>query len=321
MDADERIHKACRKALDGYDLVYASEGEDALGKFDSVPAAAVITELVLEGGMDGLTLVDRLRQRDPDIAALVLTDHPSAQTAVRALRLSVDEFLIKQSDSMSQLRQAVREAIRERTRRAELVRVLGELTELTDAFLSGMQALQKENLELGARLDAREAGGGSAPRVLVIDDEVAIVALIEALLRSQGYEVDGANSGAEARALLADSRYDVVLTDKNLGDADGVELIAEVHRRAPETRVLLMTGYATVDSAVNAVNLGAAGYLRKPFEDLGVVINRVEELMADLKREREEVDYVRAFRERHGDFLARYRMVQMKVATLVGKQT
>lgn len=318
VDADRRIHQACETAFDGFEVLFATGADEATAAYDANPVGAIVTELVLEGAVDGLTLVANLRKRDPGLAAVVLTESPSAQSAVRALRLGVDDYLIKHNDSMSRLKATVRDAIRAHTRSAEVERLLDELTTLNDAFLEELQALQRANLNLTTRIDAQREGEAESDvwRVLVVDDDVAIVALLETLLRSQGYDVEGANSGEEARSLFNESRYDVVITDKNLGDVDGVELIAEIRGRWPDAKVLLMTGFATLDSAVDAFHFGAVGYLRKPFEDLGVVIQRVEEVLADLQAERDEIRYVKAFRDRNGEFVSRYRLVKMKVSTL-----
>ncbi len=235
VDGDSRIHKACSQAFSDFDVRIASNADEASTAFEASKPGALVVETTLDGGVDGLTLVDQLRTSDPDLAVVVLTATPSAQSAVRALRLGVDDYLIKRTDSMSQLKQSVRDGIRTHTRRAEVSRVLHELTELNDAFLENMQTLQRANLDLESKFDAAGDQDPDAWRVLVVDDDVSIVALLETLLRSQGFEVDGANSGAEARSLFAEQRFDVVVTDKNLGDADGVELIGEIHVASPDS--------------------------------------------------------------------------------------
>jgi DNA-binding NtrC family response regulator len=92
------------------------------------------------------------------------------------------------------------------------------------------------------------------------------VAVLEALLRSQpGIDVTGLTHGAEARLALANEVFDLVLTDVQLGDDNGVDLAAWIHENRPSTAVALMTGFATVDSAVAAIREGVIGYLQKPF--------------------------------------------------------
>ncbi len=178
-----------------------------------------------------------------------------------------------------------------------------------------MSELQRANLELEEQLRPPDDHRGSF-RMLVVDDEAPTVALLATLLKSQGFAVDGAHSGTEARALFAVNKYDLVLTDKNLGDASGVDLIGEIHAVNPDTRVLLMTGFATVESAVDAIHLGAVGYLRKPFNDLSVVIHRVDEALDELKDERAKDRYTYAMRDQNTDFLDRYRLLKNKLATL-----
>lgn len=315
VDDDPRVGRACADLLGRtFDVIAVGSGKEAVQHMRRSPPDAVITELELPG-MDGLTLMRLIRRDHPDVATLILTEVPSARSASRALRLGVDDYIIKGADSAGQLRQALRRAMQTRARDAEVKRLLIELTELNEAFLEEMATLHKANLELEARLQAPEARRG-AWRMLVIDDEAPTVALLRDLLRSQGFEVDGAGSGAEARALFTERRYDLVLTDKNLGDANGVELIEEIHAVHPETRVLLMTGFATVESAVDAMHLGAVGYLRKPFRDLEQVIERVDEVLDDIKEESERAQYNYAMRSRNVEFVNRFKLLKTKLMTV-----
>lgn len=319
VDEDSRTHSTCIELFErsGFELRTATAGAEALEEVRLRPPDALITELALEG-VDGLTLIHHARAVHPHMAIVVLTAEPSAASAARAIRLRVDDYVIKHADSVAHLRQTVRHALRRRARESEVERLLEELTELNEQFLANMAELQRANLELEERLrpPPAESEDGETWRVLVVDDDVAIAALLETLLRSQGFEVEGANSGAEARRLFRTRRFDLALMDKNLGDANGVELIREIHEVNPDTRVLLMTGYATLDSAVEALHHGAVGYLRKPFEDLGVVLGRVDEVLEQLREERARHRYLHAFRTRHADFLARYRLLKTKLVTL-----
>lgn len=315
VDDDPRVGRACADLLGRtFEVTTVGSGKEAVQHLRRQPPDAVITELELPG-LDGLTLMRLIRRDHPDIATLILTEVPSARSASRALRLGVDDYIIKGADSASQLRQALRRAMQTRARDAEVRRLLVELTDLNEAFLDEMATLQKANLELEARLQAPHARQG-AWRMLVIDDEAPTVALLQDLLQAQGFDVDGAGSGAEARTLFNERRYDLVLTDKNLGDANGVDLIEEIHAVHPETRVLLMTGFATVESAVDAMHLGAVGYLRKPFRDLEQVIERVDEALDEIKDERERAQYNYEIRSRNAEFVNRFKLLKTKLMTV-----
>ncbi|MGC4001533.1 MAG: sigma-54 dependent transcriptional regulator [Anaeromyxobacter sp.] len=105
----------------------------------------------------------------------------------------------------------------------------------------------------------------SQARVLVVDDKENLRKLLARVLGEQ-FEVETAEDGARAMALVASRPYDVVLTDIRMPAADGFELLAAVKARSPDTEVVMMTGYATVADAVRAMKLGALDYLEKPFD-------------------------------------------------------
>ena len=316
VDPDQRTHRAFTDLFERPDLRlrFAETGREAIEEIRRTLPAVLVTELALVG-MDGLSLLRVVRRDYPQIATIILTGAPCARSASRALRLGIDDYIIKGADSADHVRSAVFRAMRKRAHDTEVRRLLVELNDLNEAFMTEMNALQRTNLELENQLRPPDDYRGSF-RMLVVDDEAPTVALLATLLRSQGFSVDGAHSGTEARALFAENKYDLVLTDKNLGDASGVDLISEIHAVHPDTRVLLMTGFATVESAVDAIHLGAVGYLRKPFNDLSVVIHRVDEALDDLKEERAKDGYTYAMRTQNSDFVDRYRLVKNKLATL-----
>src|SRR5690242_172619 len=103
-------------------------------------------------------------------------------------------------------------------------------------------------------------------RILVVDDEVDIRAMVaQALGRIAGYQVREATSKADALSLLQSQPFDLVLTDLAMEHQNsGVELLQAVKQQSPATIVILLTGYATVESAVAALRLGADDYLIKP---------------------------------------------------------
>ncbi|MET0398338.1 MAG: sigma-54 dependent transcriptional regulator [Longimicrobiaceae bacterium] len=116
----------------------------------------------------------------------------------------------------------------------------------------------------------------SEPTLLVVDDEPNIRRLLELSLGDGGYRVLTAATAAEASRLLASERVDVLLTDLQLPDRSGLELLAEVRAARADLPVILITAYGTVESAVQAIRAGAFDYVMKPF--------RVEEIEALVER-------------------------------------
>jgi DNA-binding response OmpR family regulator len=101
-------------------------------------------------------------------------------------------------------------------------------------------------------------------RVLVVDDEPDIRSTLARFLDLLGYESRGASTGREALEMLGSDWFDVAVVDLRLPDIDGVEVMRRADEVRPETAIVFLTGYATIDSAIAAVNGRAAGYLRKP---------------------------------------------------------
>jgi two-component system alkaline phosphatase synthesis response regulator PhoP len=101
-------------------------------------------------------------------------------------------------------------------------------------------------------------------RVLVVDDEQAIRYAITKTLQKSGYWVNEASSAEDALRLLQEAEYDVVLTDIRMAGLSGVDLLAQVRDLYPDTSVILMTGYAHLNTAVESLRLGAKDYLIKP---------------------------------------------------------
>ncbi|MFA6499268.1 MAG: sigma-54 dependent transcriptional regulator [Desulfurivibrionaceae bacterium] len=103
------------------------------------------------------------------------------------------------------------------------------------------------------------------PSIYILDDEIVTVRRLVQALAKDGYEVEGFISAGEAMARISEHPPEVLVTDVRLNDADGMEILQRVIMLAPETKVIMMTGYAAVDHAVQAMKAGAFHYLAKPF--------------------------------------------------------
>src|SRR2546425_10768220 len=114
------------------------------------------------------------------------------------------------------------------------------------------------------------------PKVLVVDDEESVVVTIKAILQLDGYNVAPTTSGATARAMVREVEYDLVLTGLRLEDGDGLDVLKAVRESYPETVTIMLTGYASLESAIQALRAGAYDYLVKPSE--------VEELRSTVAR-------------------------------------
>ena len=120
----------------------------------------------------------------------------------------------------------------------------------------------------------------SLGRILVVDDEESMCQYLSILLGKEDYEVHTANSGAEALKALQSVPFDVVMTDIQMPGMDGIQLLKGVRAVDPEMPVIVMTAYASEQSAIDAVNLGAFHYLQKHTknEDIKIVVRNAMQL-------------------------------------------
>lgn len=109
------------------------------------------------------------------------------------------------------------------------------------------------------------AGPPSRSRILVVDDEAAIRNLLAKTLALAEYDVDVAPDGGSALERLRTLPYDLLITDLKMPGVDGLTVIREGRRYRPDLPVIIITGFSTEASAIEAINLGVSGYLIKPF--------------------------------------------------------
>ena len=113
-------------------------------------------------------------------------------------------------------------------------------------------------------------------RILVVDDEISIRQFLEIMLRREKYEVITVNSAKACLKELNKRNFDIVLTDINMPEMDGLELLKKIKQENAETVVVIMTAYGSAESAVIAMKRGASDYISKPFqiEELLLVLNK-----------------------------------------------
>jgi len=112
-------------------------------------------------------------------------------------------------------------------------------------------------------------------KILLVDDEVAFTASMAKLLKVRGYQVSTARSGKEAILQLETENFDVVVLDLKMPGIDGIATLNEIKKLKLYTETLILTGHGSIDSALEAFNLGAYDYLTKPCS-LEELFNRIE---------------------------------------------
>jgi len=128
--------------------------------------------------------------------------------------------------------------------------------------------------------------------ILVVDDEVSVRTSLEKVLSKEGYITKTAGSGNDAIKILSKVPVDIVLSDLKMSDGDGLELLRAIKKKTPNTEVILLTGYGTVETAVEAMKEGAYDFITKPFKK-AVILSTIERAI-ERQNLRQENTYLKA---------------------------
>jgi two-component system response regulator HydG len=135
-------------------------------------------------------------------------------------------------------------------------------------------------------------------KVLVVDDQRNMRSTLSLMLRDAGFDVVEAHDGDHACDLVGADSFDLVLTDLKMGATDGIQVLRHAKEAAPLTEVIVMTAYGTIESAVEAIRLGAHDYIQKPFTEQELLVKVHKAL--ERRRLAGEVSLLAAeFRERY----------------------
>ncbi|WP_457555334.1 response regulator [Candidatus Pyrohabitans sp.] len=130
-------------------------------------------------------------------------------------------------------------------------------------------------------------------RILIVDDDRQICETLAEILSDEGFEVEYVLSGEEALQKIEKENYDVVITDLLMPRVDGMEILSHVKRTKPKSRVIMITAFATIENAVEAMKRGASDYIAKPF--------KINEIQASIRRVLEEAKFAEELLSTSGD--------------------
>ena len=113
-------------------------------------------------------------------------------------------------------------------------------------------------------------------KIMVVDDEAIVGKRLKPSLEKHGYEVETFGNGKSAIKRIDEKKFDIIVTDVRMDDVDGMQILEHVETVSPDTKVIIITGYATVELAREALVKGAFDFIAKPFKpsDLRVIIEK-----------------------------------------------
>jgi len=138
---------------------------------------------------------------------------------------------------------------------------------------------------------------GENARIIIIDDDESIRQVLKTILEEEGYTVDTADTGKEAVLKTNEKAYNLALIDMRLPDIEGIDLILKIKDTTPRMRKIIVTGYPTIQNAMEAVNRQADAFILKPFDVERVLQTIREQLMKQDEEKQFSQEKVTAFIE------------------------
>jgi DNA-binding NtrC family response regulator len=235
---------------EGYEVDLAFTGRSAMDTLRKKGVDLLVADLRLPD-MDGMEVVREVKAKRPATKVIVITGYPSVSSAVDAMKLGVSDYLPKPfwgDDFKTAVDNVFKEGqegtLKQEPDRAEKKKALWDAE--------------------GADFDSEDLGH---PRILIMEDEPSLAEGLKMVLSEQGYRVSVADTGIRALGSLTGKNFDLMVADLRLPDMDGMEVLRLIKETKPETEVIVITGYASVVSAVESMKLGALDYLPKPFTE------------------------------------------------------
>lgn len=297
----------------GVELLSFPDVDAALRATAGIPVALAVVNAEWENAPEAIR---SLKYSRPDVEVLAACDLGVPRPLLRVLEAGANGLLEFRTQSRGELLSVTQSALARHRVSARERELLLRLRGLNEEFLRAMVAAQKRSLELEDQLtreqpEAETADAEEGPaRVLVVDDEDVVRGVLQRILEKRGHRVILAEDAESAVNALAAERFQLVISDKNLPGMTGLDLLKDLKQRAPDTDLILMTGYASMDSAIEALNLGAAGYLEKPFEHVSAVAEKIEAVIAAQREKVKKRRYLNQIKERNRSFLDQYRMIR-----------
>lgn len=296
----------------GEPAVVLDSAEDVLEAAEGAHLALVAAD---ELGPDCAELVEKLKEKFPQIEILVVSGFGCGIDTLEAVHAGVSDVMDPDIETREMLLAALDRALGRSLGTLSEKAFIEKLWEYNEAFLKKMVILEKRNFQLEERL-AEEIRGDddygddrSPKRVLIVEDEEDVSVFMRDFLRSKGYEVDTAADAPLGLKKFRAAPPDILVTDKNLPGMTGIELVQAIRKEHPGVPVIMVTGYASMESAIKALELGICSYMQKPFRTRDLVAN-IEEALGRKQEDIRAKRYLMRFKERNEEFLSAFKSIR-----------
>jgi CheY-like chemotaxis protein len=307
-------------SLAGIELLEFDTVDDALHATTGIPIPIAI---VAADWGDASPSVKKLVATMPSVVVLTATRLGVPMQIGLSLNAGAVNVIDLATPAAGDTTKMLQDALARHRRRVRERELLLRLRALNEDFLKAIVNLEGKNIALEQRLQGETApveASDAALRVLVVDDEHIVCEVIGSVLEQSGLLHDSAETGSVAVKMLEKQRYNAVITDKNLPDMSGLDVLRETKRRYPDCAVIVVTGYASKESAIEALNLGAEAYFEKPF-DVATMSETVQRVLHARREKSQKQHYLSLIKQRNKDFLEQYRNIRQELEAALQQRT
>jgi CheY-like chemotaxis protein len=285
--------------------------------------------VLIDASSDGKTAVtaetvsrlEALRGTLPHVAPVVVAPDPSAQLVIECFRAGAGDFIDLAFESSAGVGRSLARVAADFSAKLERRTHIRELRDVVEEFLRDLVKTERRSIDLEHQL-AREKSFVTEPSSDLDADRQPVIILVEDdrdVADMLADELEGAEistfafvSGEEAvinveKMVSRQEAIDLAIIDARLPGIDGIETIRRIRKMRPALPAIIMTGYPDTANAVNAADLGVVGYVLKPFDDVGNLIQRIREQAVDSMNAARERAYLERIKGRHERVLLRYR--------------
>jgi heterodisulfide reductase subunit A len=244
---------------EGYNVEWAMTGQSALDNLGTKDFDLLVADLRLPD-MDGMKVIEHVTHRKPNTKIVVITGYATIPSAVEAMKLGVIDYLPKpftEDEFISRVKNILKAKPKDRPQKE------GPVPE-------------EDDMEMHRAREATQAVEVDMPQILIMEDEPSVALGLQMVLSEEGYNVQWSKTGQLALDSLRQKKFDLMVADLRLPDMDGMEVVKYVKNEKTGTPVIIITGYASVASSLEAMKTGVVDYLSKPFTE--------EEFMASVVR-------------------------------------
>ncbi len=299
IDDEEDFLQAINERLALRDMAVrtALDGADGLRELERHPSTDVVLLDIQMPGMNGIETLRRIKASHPGVEVILLTGHATVETAIEGMKLGAFDYLLKPFEMETLLRKLQTARDRARQHQAMIREAVGKELRGRERPDPAVQ-LGPINIVIPNFKEISMLGA----KLLMIDDEEAFVAALEKRLERRDVNVLTAYSGEDGLKKLDENPdTDVVLLDVKMPGMDGIETLRRIRAAHPLVEVIMLTGHATVETAIEGMRLGAFDYLMKP-ADIDMLVQKVQQ--AYKKKHEHQRKIIDAFgkdlRERRG---------------------